>query len=377
MVVTTDTRGTAGANDGMWSSGDYRLDFGGTSAATPLTAGVGALVFSKNATLSRSQLMTALQAGCDRVGGVDYTGRPPWHQEYGYGRINAINSLNLAAADTTPPTVAAVVTKTGRAIEVTFSEQMGTGVTSDSRYSISGTGKGTLVSKPDTVSWVSGNTFLLEWASGEMMAGTGNITVTVNTGVKDIAGNGMGTPRAGNANGSRVIHAHNCGPLGSKALYPIYPFDSERNYFSGVGALRPTDAVDSIINNDGTPAAIYGSERSILGYTSYPGDIVYTLPNLNSALNHKVRLCFFNNGLFEFAGEVKFAVYINGVCKITSLDLWTESGGMRYGFWKEFSNIVPQSGSITVRVVPLPAFNHESGLYLYSATLSGIKLTAQ
>ena len=39
--------------------------------------------------------------------------------------------------------------------------------------------------------------------------------------------------------------------------------------------------------------------------------------------------------------------------------------------------IVPQSGSIAVRVVPLPAFNHESGLYLYSATLSGIKITAQ
>jgi hypothetical protein len=59
------------------------------------------------------------------------------------------------------------------------------------------------------------------------------------------------------------------------------------------------------------------------------GDIVYTLPNLNNGLNHKVRLCFFNNG------------------------------------------------NITVRVVPLPALNHESGLYLDSATLSGLKITAQ
>jgi hypothetical protein len=286
---------------------------------------------------------------------------PSWHNEYGYGLVNANNSLSNAQSDTTAPTVLSVSTKTGRAIEVIFSEPMGPTVTSTSRYSISGTGKGTLVSKPDSVSWVSGNIFLLEWTAGEMIAGTGNITVTVATTVKDIAGNGMGNPRSGNANGSRVIHAHNCGPLGSSALYPIYPFESERNYFSGVGGLRRSDAVDGIINNDGTPAAVYASERSILGYTSYPGDIVYTLPNLNSGLNHKVRLYFFNNGLFEYSGEVKVAACINGVCKLGSLDLWAEASGMRYGFWKEFSNITAQNGSITIRVVPLPAFNHESG----------------
>lgn len=377
MVVTTDTRVTAGANDGTWSNGDYRLDFGGTSAATPLTAGVAALVLSKNANLPLAQLKSSLIGGCDKIGGVTYSGNPSWNPEYGYGRVNAYNSLNLAAADTAPPTVSSVVTRTGRAIEVTYSEQMGTGVTSPTLYTISGSGKGTLFVRPASVTSVSANTFLLEWTAGEMIAGTGNITITVGTAVRDIAGNGMGTPLSGSGNGSRVIHAHNCGPVGSSALYPIYPFDSERNYFSGVGGLRRSDAVDGIINNDGTPAAVYGSERSILGYTSYPGDIIYTLPNLNSALNHKVRLYFFNNGLFEFAGEVKFAVYINGVCKISSLDLWAESGGMRYGFWKEFTNIVPVNGNITIRVVPLPAFNHELGLYLYSATLSGIKVTAQ
>src|SRR5438445_6089231 len=88
-----------------------------------------------------------------------------------------LNSLTVTAADTTAPTVASVVTKTGRQIEVTFSEKMGSGITTPANYTISGTGKGTLASNPASVSWVSGHKYLLEWSAGEMIAGTGNIAI--------------------------------------------------------------------------------------------------------------------------------------------------------------------------------------------------------
>ncbi len=85
-IVTTDTRGAAGANDGAYTDGNYRVEFGGTSAATPLSAGIAALVLSKNANLTVSQLKDSLRLGCEQIGSVPYTGNPPRHNEYGYGR---------------------------------------------------------------------------------------------------------------------------------------------------------------------------------------------------------------------------------------------------------------------------------------------------
>jgi subtilisin family serine protease len=64
----------------------------GTSFAAPLTAGVIAMIWSANPSLTPDEVETILKAGCDDLGadGVDNT--------YGYGRVNTYNSLVLAGA---------------------------------------------------------------------------------------------------------------------------------------------------------------------------------------------------------------------------------------------------------------------------------------
>lgn len=327
--------------------------------------------------MTRAQLKDSLRLGCDKVGHLAYGPTTDWNEQYGYGRVNSFNSLANTTSDTTPPTVISVVTKTGRQIEVTFSEKMGSGVTTPGNYFVGGTGKGTLPTNPSTVTWVSGYKYLLEWTSGEMIAGTGNIGVAA-TQVKDVAGNSLGFPNAGLANGSRVIHAVTCGSVLPSATYPIYPFGSERNYRSGVG-LNFSLAINSIVNNDGTPTAVYMTERNIFMYSVYPGDIVYTLPNITAGVNHTVRLYFANNGHSIYPGDIIFDIYINQVLKATNFDLIGEAGGSNIGIWRDYPNITPNgSGQIVVKIVPKASYNQTwPGFAYYNATLGGIKVTAQ
>jgi subtilisin family serine protease len=80
-----------GYNPGDDSLGDaeglYTNNFGGTSSATPLAAGVGALVLSVNPNLSRTDLRDLLASTADKIGsGYDSNG----HSNYfGHGRVNA------------------------------------------------------------------------------------------------------------------------------------------------------------------------------------------------------------------------------------------------------------------------------------------------
>jgi subtilisin family serine protease len=336
-IVSTDTRGTSGVNTDPSGSGDYRMEFGGTSAATPLAAGVATLVLSKNANLTLQQLKDSLRLGCDKIGGVTYDGNG-WHPEYGYGRVNAYNSLQNAPSDTIAPTLLSVVTRTSRAVEVTFSEPMGYSAMTAANYTITGAGKGTLADHPTSVKWVSGNTFLLEWTGGEMVEGTGNITVRANSNVKDIAGNSIGSPNSGAANGSRVIYQLNCGPRYAESSYPISPFESER-FWSGVGTLYGQYPLSNVLDNDGTPDAVYGSERCVLCQTTYPGDITYTFPGISSGVNHTVRLYFFTNGYSTYAGDVRFTVYLNNVSKLSNFDLIGAAGGTHVGLWMSFRGL--------------------------------------
>jgi hypothetical protein len=67
--------------------------------------------------------------------------------------------------------------------------------------------------------------------------------------------------------------------------------------------------VSRVNNDDGTPWAVYGSERLLLNYAAYPGDILYTVPNITPGVNHTVRLYFFTNGHNgTHSGDVLFDV---------------------------------------------------------------------
>ena len=97
--------------------------------------------------------------------------------------------------DLVPPTVSAVTVQSGLTVDVTFSEVMGTGVTTAANYAVSGSGRGTLATNPNSVALVSGNTYRLTWLSPNEMRNGGDITITVSN-VKDALGNTIGTPNS-------------------------------------------------------------------------------------------------------------------------------------------------------------------------------------
>lgn len=79
----------AGGTDGLHSN-----DFGGTSSATPLVAGVAALVLSVKPSLTRDELKEVLKASTDKIGtGYNAQGHS---KKFGYGRINAEKAVKKA-----------------------------------------------------------------------------------------------------------------------------------------------------------------------------------------------------------------------------------------------------------------------------------------
>ena len=101
--TTTDYTGSGG-----YSGGDYTIagamgTFGGTSGATPLVAGVAALVLSVNPTLTAAQAEGILEhTANDLVGrvGEDVAG---WDQYMGWGRVNAYNAVDSTNRAYFPP----------------------------------------------------------------------------------------------------------------------------------------------------------------------------------------------------------------------------------------------------------------------------------
>ena len=93
LCPTTDQLGPAG-----YTNGDYRMNFNGTSAATPHVAGLGALLLSCESSLSNMDVRTIIEQTADKVGSVPYAitaGHPngTWNNEMGYGRINAYRAV--------------------------------------------------------------------------------------------------------------------------------------------------------------------------------------------------------------------------------------------------------------------------------------------
>jgi subtilisin family serine protease len=94
-VISLDITGTAGR-----SSDDINRAFGGTSAACPLAAGIGALMLSVNPQLTAIELRKCMHLSCDKIAGVSYSGGESGaggrHNEYGYGLINASTAVAMA-----------------------------------------------------------------------------------------------------------------------------------------------------------------------------------------------------------------------------------------------------------------------------------------
>ncbi len=100
-IVTTDRRGQDG-----YDASDFTLDFGGTSSATPLVAGVAALVLSANPDLTAAEVRQILQQTADKIvdtepdpqfgfrrGSYEANGHSAW---FGYGKVNAFKAVQMA-----------------------------------------------------------------------------------------------------------------------------------------------------------------------------------------------------------------------------------------------------------------------------------------
>lgn len=96
LIPTTDRTGADG-----YDSGDYALTFNGTSSATPHVAGVAALILEKNPKLTQLEVVTIIEKSARKVGPYTYQktpGRPngDWHQEMGYGLVDAKACIDAA-----------------------------------------------------------------------------------------------------------------------------------------------------------------------------------------------------------------------------------------------------------------------------------------
>jgi len=100
-ISTTDRTGTSG-----YDLGDYTAGFNGTSSACPHVAGVAALILSINPDLTQREVGDILESTARKVGGYNYesvSGRSngKFHQEMGYGLLNASAAVEAASQSLT------------------------------------------------------------------------------------------------------------------------------------------------------------------------------------------------------------------------------------------------------------------------------------
>ncbi|MGI0486071.1 S8 family serine peptidase [Pantanalinema rosaneae CENA516] len=100
-IVTADRTGYEG-----YDPGNFTSDFGGTSSACPVVAGVAALVLSANPDLTATDVRQILQQTADKIvdqnpdpqlklrkGTYETSGRSEW---FGYGKVNAFKAVQAA-----------------------------------------------------------------------------------------------------------------------------------------------------------------------------------------------------------------------------------------------------------------------------------------
>lgn len=100
-MLTTDQVGAAG-----YDKGNFTSNFGGTSSATPVVAGVAALILSVNPNLTAQEVKHILEETADkivdsesdpqlglRLGSYDRNGHSQW---FGYGKVNAAKAVKAA-----------------------------------------------------------------------------------------------------------------------------------------------------------------------------------------------------------------------------------------------------------------------------------------
>lgn len=104
-ILTSDVRGTfqfqGQTFEAGYEAGDYTKTFGGTSSATPLVAGICALMLSANPALTAKQVKQILQSTARQVGDLNsyVNGRSIY---FGHGCVNADAAVQVALRAAAP-----------------------------------------------------------------------------------------------------------------------------------------------------------------------------------------------------------------------------------------------------------------------------------
>jgi subtilisin family serine protease len=96
-----------GGIDGLNTNG-----FGGTSSATPLTAGIAALVLAANPQLSRDELRVMLEQTAEKIGPASRYDQKGHSADFGFGRVNAAKAVAQALKAAATARLAPVEKKT-------------------------------------------------------------------------------------------------------------------------------------------------------------------------------------------------------------------------------------------------------------------------
>lgn len=76
----------------------YTSGFGGTSSSAPLAAGICALMLTANPDLTLAQIKNILRQSADKIGPAGTYNQAGHSIYYGYGRVNALKAVQMAAA---------------------------------------------------------------------------------------------------------------------------------------------------------------------------------------------------------------------------------------------------------------------------------------
>ncbi|MBS1493865.1 MAG: S8 family serine peptidase [Bacteroidetes bacterium] len=324
IVPTVDIQSTGGDNDSNGTAGNYSMIFGGTSASCANAAGVAALILSINTSQTREDVISSLLRGCDKIDNVEYDLKKTyglWSDYMSYGRVNAYNSVRLAAgADVTPPSIGHLPVESGSSTyPTTFTAEI---VETD------GTPIDTSVYRPRIFYRTNKNN--AGWSSFDSVYFYSEIGDDYYF---QIPGLGWETQvqyyiKAKDSHGNTALFPSHAPDTTNLCYYAIGNIQSETQKVSSFSLPSTGTATSSNV----TFSSFKILKTKVRMYIRHQANLVYKLilvnPNSNSSFNRK---CIFaNNGPFNFT---------TGITNATSVDsasqFWSEgTDPFTNGFYK-------------------------------------------